>query len=524
MAKKIKKKIKLKTQKPKSIKSYKTDIRKRRKKYNKKRNEYLLKYIDIIKTHNNDLWFPDTNIQYNNINNNTWFTIAEANNINPFNKLNVNIPPPKIKKPKPKNKKNNYDGPRKCIKVIVKFTDKQKQIFDRWSNAYTMMYNETVKYIKNNIKNDKGHVTIKKNDENIRLYILRFENLRTILLKNIKDNIISNSSIVPKKRIKVHIIDTAIKLACANYKAALTNYKRGNIRHFRIRYWKYHRTNRTLEIESSFFKKNTICPQIFGDIETEYKSNGIVSSFDLGLIENNIDYKGACKLQHVFNSDTYYLYVPLRTPKIDLKGPHRMISIDPGIRTFGTGISEGKAIKMGDGISEKIKYYIKKIDLVKDMKLNKVNIHCNNEREDIKKKKNWMKKKKLLFRRKIRNYIDELHWKSINYLTKNFTTILIGDMGIKSIVARDGVLEKMTKKIGLSMRFYEFKQRLKYKCELHNIKYLEVNESYTSKTCSNCGNVDNKLGAKKIYDCKICRKVMDRDINGARGIYIKTHL
>ena len=42
-------------------------------------------------------------------------------------------------------------------------------------------------------------------------------------------------------------------------------------------------------------------------------------------------------------------------------------------------------------------------------------------------------------------------------------------------------------------RYYEFSKRLKYKCELTKSKFKLVNEYYTSKTCSKCGNYNNKL-------------------------------
>jgi hypothetical protein len=45
------------------------------------------------------------------------------------------------------------------------------------------------------------------------------------------------NNIVNKTGIKVHDIDYAIKLASQNYKTAHTNYKKGYIKHFRIRYW-----------------------------------------------------------------------------------------------------------------------------------------------------------------------------------------------------------------------------------------------------------------------------------------------
>ncbi len=46
-------------------------------------------------------------------------------------------------------------------------------------------------------------------------------------------------------------------------------------------------------------------------------------------------------------------------------------------------------------------------------------------------------------------------------------------------------------------------------------------EWYTSKTCSECGNIDDRLGTNKIYKCKSCDSIMDRDLNAAKNILLK---
>jgi putative transposase len=82
----------------------------------------------------------------------------------------------------------------------------------------------------------------------------------------------------------------------------------------------------------------------------------------------------------------------------------------------------------------------------------------------------------------------------------------------------------MTKRIGLLMRHYQFRQRLSYKCKAKQIKYIEVNEYCTSKTCSICGEYKKDLGGKKVYECNNCNNKIDRDINGSRCIFLKNTL
>ena len=56
--------------------------------------------------------------------------------------------------------------------------------------------------------------------------------------------------------------------------------------------------------------------------------------------------------------------------------------------------------------------------------------------------------------------------------------------------------------------------------EFKNVRIHDVNESYTSKTCTHCGCI-NDVGSSKVYSCKSCNLVIDRDVNGARNIFIK---
>ena len=68
---------------------------------------------------------------------------------------------------------------------------------------------------------------------------------------------------------------------------------------------------------------------------------------------------------------------------------------------------------------------------------------------------------------------------------------------------------------------FQITERLKYKCIQRNAKYKLVNEYYTSKMCSNCGNIKEDLGSSKIYKCDKCGIKIGRDINGGRGIMIR---
>ena len=432
-------------------------------KQNVKNKQYEIdKMKNNILAHKHDIWCPPCNVKFSNVEQNSWFTIKNYASSNPIH-----------------FQENSYDVEKKencklrAIKIFLDLNTFQKNTINNWLNMYTHMYNIALKYIKNNIKDDKK--------------VLNFQYLRNKLKKQ-KEILIKNSTI------KVHDTDYAIKLACQNYKSALTNFKCGNIQHFRIRYWR-NKTNKIMDLEKNNFSKNGMRSKILGKVNGYY--NGKI--FDFEIVKHD------CRLKK--ENNVYYLYVPTTIEeKLNNNKKNKQITIDPGIRRFCTGITENKVIKIGEKCGTKIEQYLKR----KDKILNNKNINNN-----IKKKNEKTINKKII------NLVDELHWKTINYLTTNNETILIGNMSSKSIVSKSGNLNKMTKRISMHLKFYEFHRRLKYKCNTRDVKYGKINEWMTSKMCSICGEIKENLGGDEMYECEKCGIKMERDINGARNIHIK---
>ena len=419
-----------------------------------------------VKKFNKNIWCPsmnENNFKTKHIYMKTWFNIREFKSINNVDFKNNTLNTETLEEV-------NFSSKR----IILMLTDRQKLIINEWLNTYLKMYNIALKYIKNNVKTNKK--------------VLNFKYLRNVL-KYKKHKLLKRSSI------KVHDVDYAIKLVCQNYKSAISNFKAGHIKKFRIRYWKLKKSNKMMDLEKNNFSKNGIRSNILGNIKGYY--NG--EKFNFGEIVND------CRLQKKEN--TYYLYVPKKVEKIEIKKENKVITLDPGLRRFMTGITENKIVKIGEGCNKTLEKYIQRKDSIMKNELISKNIKKKNEK---------------LINKKISNLVDELHWQTINYLTNNNETILIGDMSSKSIVSnKNCVLNAVTKKIALSFKFFEFKQRMKYKCAVKDVKYGEIDEWMTSKMCSICGNIKEDLGGNETYKCQKCGICMERDINGARNIYIK---
>lgn len=132
---------------------------------------------------------------------------------------------------------------------------------------------------------------------------------------------------------------------------------------------------------------------------------------------------------------------------------------------------------------------------------------------------NRLRKKSLTKREEKKiNIVNDLHWKTANDLLKKNDVIFYGDIKSHDIVKKKN--NKNLKRSFNDMKFYKFKERLLYKASIQSKLVICVNEAYTSKTCSFCGNIYNP-GYSKIYECKNCDKKMDRDINAAKNILMK---
>jgi IS605 OrfB family transposase len=63
---------------------------------------------------------------------------------------------------------------------------------------------------------------------------------------------------------------------------------------------------------------------------------------------------------------------------------------------------------------------------------------------------------------------------------------------------------------------------LRYKCDHAGVAYREVDEAYTTQTCSTCGSINGPRGRSGLeirqWTCGDCGSIHDRDMNAARNI------
>ena len=420
-----------------------------------------------------------------NINSNSWFDINKSNQHKLITCDTKNIKCAELKE-------DGYYTNR--IKLYLNET--QKRIINKWLYAYILMFNYTSKYFRicryNKEKPIINLTALKKHLYNEKLNIQKWSK---IALNN------------RKKTVDSHLLDGAIQDALNRYKSCLSNLRNGNIKYFRLRYMKMNKERKIFKIEKSAFKEKTFYSSVLGKkVECSIKNYNYLANIET-----------TATLQYIKKTNIYYLLVKKQVSKTNDKN-NNIISIDPGIRTLITGYSNNHILTIGNKCNGMINKRLKTID-----KINRINgnIIVKKKGEIILENKFFSDNKKAKITAKkyanIKNKIQDMQWKTVKYLTENYKTILIGNFSTKDM-GESKKIQKMTKRVGNMLNIYKLKLKFKYYCNKTGTQYKEVNEAYSSKCCSNCGNYKKTLGGAKIYKCLECKQLIGRDINGAKNI------
>ena len=125
-------------------------------------------------------------------------------------------------------------------------------------------------------------------------------------------------------------------------------------------------------------------------------------------------------------------------------------------------------------------------------------------------------------RTRIENLQRDLHYQCANFMVSRYDTILLPVFGSKKMSSKlNRRLQTKTVRAMLGMGHYAFRQRLCQVAERRGCTVALCTEEYTSKTCSCCGWLHPSLGGSKVFKCRECGSVVDRDLQGAFNIYLK---
>ena len=204
----------------------------------------------------------------------------------------------------------------------------------------------------------------------------------------------------------------------------------------------------------------------------------------------------------------------------------KVIALDPGSRTFITGFNEHEVMVYGKDYSVKcllpLAKNMRKLYSLREKlsqhKLYKTNLSDNPRW--IKDRLRFIEKNLNRLACKRQDRVNHLHRAVAYNIVRNYDVIYLPDFETKPMVKTKG------RKIGrkavhdmLSLSHYKFKEFLLWTAKKYGKEVIIVNESYTSKTQSWNGIVNERLGSSRAM--KDGTRIIDRDINGARNIYLK---
>ena len=123
---------------------------------------------------------------------------------------------------------------------------------------------------------------------------------------------------------------------------------------------------------------------------------------------------------------------------------------------------------------------------------------------------------------KIKNIRQNMLHQFSHQLVTEHAVIIVGNVNAKALAQT-----KLAKSV-LDASWTTLRTMLKYKCENAGVCYEEVNEAYTTQTCSSCGSRCSSpkgragLGIRE-WQCRECGTLHDRDINSALNILALGH-
>ena len=425
-------------------------------------------------------------------------------------------------------------------KIKLYPTQLQRKILNEWFNTSRYVYNKTLSFIKNDKPDDfpltkfnlRDKFVTKRSTKCDPLYVEYEKRIKKI--KELKDGtenenleeirILEQESLMIKdslqltenpeindwetntpKEVRAYAIDDLLTAR----KAALSNLRNGNISKFKINFRSKKNVSQSITIQKSSIKfslkkhkkKNTknrigIYASILGYINIKKQTVPKTCNYDMKLNKYNND---------------FYLCVTYNKP-IDRSIPkYKSCALDPGARTMHVLYSEHEVLKFQQD-NNIIKKINKKIDIMTSLR---------KKAQNLKQKYHSYNKRLKNLRMKMRNRIDDMHYKIINYLTNTYQKIYLPSFDSQDMVSSNKLHSSSNRMINQLCHF-KFKQRLQSKANTksHCEVYI-VTEDYTTKTCTNCGVLNDVQGLKKI-ECKSCKLKYDRDINGGRNIFIKS--
>ncbi|CAG8681461.1 7673_t:CDS:2, partial [Racocetra persica] len=314
----------------------------------------------------------------------------------------------------------------------------------------------------------------------------------------IKDNCLKNDYIKSYSELN-WLLDTPYEIrsyAIRQYKSSYKTCKERYGNKFRMKFRSKKDTLQTLLVSARDINRlNGVCSFL----------KNIVVSESLPAIEKTL----AVTLDKLGRFH-FHVSIPLEVRENQTPVSGRIVALDPGVMTCYD--PAGRVIEWGRGDFNRIVRLCKRHDKLQS------DLYIKTGKE-YKITRYLLRRKMCRIRFKIRNLIDELHYKLVKWLCDRYQTILIPTFETSNMVKRTRrKIGSKTARNMLTWSHYRFRMFLKHKaCEYFDRNIIECDEVYTSQTCGNCGWVNKNLRGRKRLICVSCEINTDRDFNGAQS-------
>jgi putative transposase len=450
-------------------------------------SKYWSEYVQTISQHlsslmpiePSDLGFHLSNGSVSNMGLNSWFSTKETY-LHPQNSLRISCPSStalvqgftdceniknkstKRYKKKPRNQTLKLTP--NSVKKRRVFPSKQlHRIWKRWLNSYRWIYNWTIAQL--------------RDGENNLAY-----DLQKLARKQERPDWV--------KELPGHQLQEAVADAVDAHKQAKAN---GGVAHFKS----CRQPKQVVKFKAGNYKKGQWYPTKVKGL-TYRSPEGFPAKCTYGT-------------QLVFERGKWYgIFPEYIEPTATEKS--KVIALDPGVRTFMTGYDGEKIVEFGGGDLGKIQRLCNYLDKL----MSRIDF------SEAKRQRRAMRKAASRIREKIQNLVKDLHNKVARFLVKEFKIIFLPTFSTSEMVVKSRrKLNKKTARNMLTWSHYRFQQHLIQMANRHNVLVVLCNESYTSKTCPECGHIHDKLGGNKKFQCPLCGYSAHRDWNGARNIMLR---
>lgn len=211
-----------------------------------------------------------------------------------------------------------------------------------------------------------------------------------------------------------------------------------------------------------------------------------------------------------YDNKYWYLSVGVEIEQLTIQLTGESLGIDVGVKDLAV-CSNGMIYKNINKSKE-----VRRLKKV----LRRKQRQCSKKYEKNKKGKEYVKTKniaklekqiKLIHRRLSNIRLNYIHQVTTKIVKTKPSRVVMEDLNIKGMMKNKHLSKSVAEQC-----LYDFKMKMKYKCEFYGIEFIEADRFYpSSKLCSHCGSIKKDLKLKdRTYKCS-CGLSVNRDYNAS---------